>query len=212
MNEAIMMALPAGFFVGAALNIPIGPNGALAVFRASIYGWKSVLPTAVGATLASAFYIFLGALFASNPSVAKLSQSAVFHLVGAMFLGLIAYMLYKKSHHLSKVDKADLTVPSNMSMFFSSMMVGMTNPKSIVGFPAALLSSGYEFDEKRILQCAALVALGGILSSLLWWTVFIFMSKKLTKDTNTEMVAKVTRYLAYFIGFFALTRAVKVFL
>ena len=52
-----------------------------------------------------------------------------------------------------------------------------------------------------------------------WWdtflafmvTVFIFMSKKLTKDTNTEMVAKVTRYLAYFIAFFAFTRAVKVF-
>ncbi len=96
MNEAILMAFPAGFFVGAALNIPIGPNGALAFFRASIYGWKSVLPTALGATLASAFYIFMGALFISNPFVANISKSPVFHIVGAVFLSVLAYMLYKK--------------------------------------------------------------------------------------------------------------------
>lgn len=211
MNEAILMAFPAGFFVGAALNIPIGPNGALAFFRASIYGWKSVLPTALGATLASAFYIFMGALFISNPFVANISKSPVFHIVGAVFLSVLAYMLYKKSHSISKVKEDDTIVPSDFSMFSSSFLVGMTNPKSIVGFPAALLSSGYEFDEKNIFICACLVALGGIASSLLWWIVFLFMSKRLNTQNNSLAVERITRYLSYFIALFAFSRFIKIF-
>lgn len=211
MNEAVLMAFPAGFFVGAVLNIPIGPNGALAFFRASIYGWKSVVPTALGATLASGFYIFIGAVFISNPFVSNLSKSPIFHIVGALFLSALAYMLYKKSHSITKVQQEDVTVPSDLSMFTSSFLVGMTNPKSIVGFPAALLSSGYVFDEAAILISASLVALGGIFSSLLWWIVFLIMSKNLNSKNNSLAVERITRYLSYLIALFALSRFVKIF-
>ena len=95
MNEALLLALPAGFFVGATLNIPVGPNGALAFFRASIYGWKSILPTALGALLASSIYIFVGALFVSNPTVSAISKSPIFHGLGGVLLMLLAVFLYK---------------------------------------------------------------------------------------------------------------------
>ena len=212
MSESYYLAFSAGFFVGAALNIPIGPNGALAVYRSSIYGWKAVLPTALGATIASGFYIFLGAIFASNPYLSKISTSPIFHVFGAIFLGLLAVFLYRKSHHLAKVERLEISPPSKRSLLLSAFAVGMTNPKSIVGFPAALLSSGFKLDESDLVASASLVTLGGVASSLLWWVVFVLMSRRFSASDNSRNVAKITRFLAYFIGVFAFMRFLKVFI
>ena len=211
MNEALLLALPAGFFVGATLNIPVGPNGALAFFRASIYGWKSILPTALGALLASSIYIFVGALFVSNPTVSAISKSPIFHGLGGVLLMLLAVFLYKKSFTLGAVEGDTEAMPSDKSMFFSSLLVGMTNPKSIVGFPAALIASGYEFQGTNILLSSALVTVGGFLSSALWWVLFVLISKRFGPRDNSVVTAKITRGLSYLIGIFAVTRLFKIF-
>ena len=145
-----------------------------------------------------------------NPFVSNISKSPIFHIVGAVFLSVLAYVLYKKSHNISQVTEDNSMVPSDFSMLSSSFLVGMTNPKSIVGFPAALLSSGYEFDEKHILLCASLVAIGGVFSSLLWWIVFLIMSKRLNAQNNSLAVEKL-RDIFLTDAIFALSRFVKIF-
>ena len=62
-------------------------------------------------------------------------------------------------------------------MFINAFLIGLSNPKGIIGFPLLLLSFIGPDDLSLSLFKAFIAALGAVLSATCWWILFYFSFK-----------------------------------
>lgn len=194
-----------GMLIGLLFGVPAGAVGAMTVQRTWNYGIKAGLLTGMGSSVADCIYACIGASSLTVISDFLLQYQNVINLAGG---GLILYM----GLHLILGKKEADEVPSvsgRVKMFFSSFVVGITNPAAILTFLFAFSYFGIS-GKTNFLQGMWLV-IGVFLGTYLWWgtlSVAVNFMKSRQKKDNFQMMNRIFGVILCLFGIVVFIRMV----
>ena len=81
-------------------------------------------------------------------------------------------------------------------MLISAFLVGISNPKGIVGFPALLIALGDIDTPISSFRYAWTAALGAVASAAFWWTLFYILFKRISIKENPTILSNIIRFLS----------------
>ncbi len=156
-----LKGLAAGLFIAA----PVGPVAVLCVKRAMYYGAAGGLAAGLGAAIADAFF---GAV--AGFGVAAVADWLIYHEDPIRFVGGVMLIALGASLILGRRQAPEKPV-SRMglfSTFFTTFMLTLTNPITILSFLTVFASLGLASAQLNYAYAGILVA-GVFLGSAFWW-------------------------------------------
>jgi threonine/homoserine/homoserine lactone efflux protein len=152
------------FLIGLSIAIPVGPIGLLCIRNSLSFGMRMGLITGLGAALADAIFGALAGFGFYSISKALASFQTVFQIAGALFvcyLGIITFV--------EKPKETDSLKPANTyaRTFFSTFLLTLTNPMTILSFAAIYATLGASSSNGVLF--ALIMTSGVFLGSLTWW-------------------------------------------
>lgn len=178
-----------GIIIGLIFGTPIGAIGMLAIQRTLQDGIKSGLLTGLGSSLADCIYAAVGAFGITMVSDFLQEYQGYINLVGAGILLVLGIRLtQKKVKEIQKEEKND----SKLKKFFSSFVIGITNPAAFFGFLFAF--SYFHLGENMEFFGAATVVIGVFLGTFFWWllltdVVYRFREKAVRHETRINRIS-----------------------
>ena len=182
----------AGFLAGAVLYIPIGPNGILALNQIQSTGYKGIIPTATGSILSCFTITLVGSIFFFLISIDQ-SQNHFINLSSAIVLIVIGGFFFLSSRLKHTVKKYTFDFKK---MFVNAFLIGVSNPKGIIGFPLLMLSFVDLKDFGFPLFQAFAAAMGAVLSSTFWWIIFYHLFKVFNIRKRPFVLKRVIEFLS----------------
>jgi threonine/homoserine/homoserine lactone efflux protein len=154
-----------GLVIGFSIAAPVGPIGILCIRRTLTFGQLSGLFSGLGAATADALYgsiVGFGLTFIAG---FLLRQQSSLQLLGGLFLCYLGIRAFQtKAQPLSlAVDRA-----SHARSFFSTFLLTLTNPATILSF-AAIFSGLGVVSHQGDIQFAIILVSGVFIGSALWW-------------------------------------------
>lgn len=120
-----------GILIGLLFGLPVGAVGTMTVQRTWNGGIQAGLFTGLGSSVADCFYACVGVFGLTLISDFLLKYQVVIHILGGSFVLFIGIgLLLKKEDTIPTESKTIHPI----QMFFSSFVVGITNPAAIVTF------------------------------------------------------------------------------
>lgn len=178
-----------GIIIGLIFGTPIGAIGMLAIQRTLQDGIKSGLLTGLGSSLADCIYAAVGAFGITMVSDFLQEYQGYINLVGAGILLVLGIRLtQKKVKEIQKEEKND----SKLKKFFSSFVIGITNPAAFFGFLFAF--SYFHLGENMEFFGAATVVIGVFLGTFFWWllltdVVYRFRERAVRHETRINRIS-----------------------
>jgi len=155
-----------GILIGLLFGLPAGAVGALTVQRTLQHGAKAGLLTGLGSSLSDCFYASVGAFGLTLVSDFLLRHQMAIYILGGGLVFLMGIRLLRKKGGQETAETGGIGFGK---MFFSSLVVGITNPAAILTFLFAFswfgLSGGMAVFDGLLLVC------GVFLGTYLWWSV-----------------------------------------
>jgi len=155
--------------VGFAIAAPVGPIGLICIQQTLNYGAKSGLVAGLGAATADAVYGAMGAFGLTALTQALTAAAKPMTLFGVLFLSWmgVRFLLPQKKESATKSS----STRSLLRSFFSTFLLTITNPLTILSFIAvfASLSSSLKLDT----ESAGTMVLGVFLGSVIWWVSLV---------------------------------------
>lgn len=155
-----------GFIIGISIAAPVGPIGVLCIRRTLAYGRLSGLVSGLGAATADGLYGLIAGFGLTAVTNLLLSGQAALKLVGGLFLIYLGSRIFFSSvtQQGAEANRAGL-----VSDYFSTLMLTVTNPMTILSFTAVFaglgITAGTDYS-----TAAALVG-GVITGSAVWWLI-----------------------------------------
>lgn len=155
-----------GFIIGISIAAPVGPIGVLCIRRTLAYGRLSGFVSGLGAATADGLYGLIAGFGLTAVINLLLSGQAALKLVGGLFLLYLGGRIFFSSvaQQGAEAKRAGL-----VSDYFSTLMLTVTNPMTILSFTAVFaglgITAGTDYS-----TAAALVA-GVIAGSAAWWLI-----------------------------------------
>lgn len=194
-----------GVLIGLLFGVPAGAVGAMTVQRTWNYGIKAGLLTGMGSSVADCIYACIGAFSLTVISDFLLQYQNVINLAGG---GLILYMGLHLIFGKKEADEVP-SVSGRVKMFFSSFVVGITNPAAILTFLFAFSYFGIS-GKTNFLQGMWLV-IGVFLGTYLWWgalSVAVNFMKSRQKKDNFQMMNRIFGVILCLFGIVVFIRMV----
>jgi threonine/homoserine/homoserine lactone efflux protein len=161
-----MLLFLQGLLIGFSIAAPVGPIGVLCIRRSLAYGRQLGFASGLGAATADAFYGAVAGFGLTFISGFLVAQQDWLRLVGGFFLlylGLRTAVTRPTGEALT-----DHAQPTLISAFFSTFLLTLTNPITILSFAAIFAGLGIAAEAGDYLQAVVLV-LGVFLGSAAWW-------------------------------------------
>jgi threonine/homoserine/homoserine lactone efflux protein len=154
-----------GLVIGFSIAAPVGPIGVLCIRRTLAEGQAFGLVSGLGAATADAFYGCVAGFGLTFISTFVVSQKMWLSLFGGLFL---LYLGIKTL--LSKPAEKEATINQSglLSSYFSTFLLTITNPLTILSFAAIFAGLGLAHVNGGYASAIVLV-LGVFLGSALWW-------------------------------------------
>ncbi|MBI4417246.1 MAG: LysE family transporter [Ignavibacteriales bacterium] len=152
-----------GLVVGFAIAVPIGPIGILCIRKSLADGRARGLVIGLGAATADSVYSGIAAFGLTFLSEAIVSQELWLRLAGGallLFLGIRILSGHQKEPEVP-VDRKEFA-----GSYVSALLLGLTNPVTIVAFVAVFAALGLEGLE---ITSAIILVLGVFTGSCLWF-------------------------------------------
>lgn len=162
--------MEAGFFlkgllIGFSIAAPVGPIGVLCIQRTLTCGRLSGFLTGLGAATADALYGAIAAYGLTTVSVFLMKEQFWFRALGGAFL----FYLGLKTLLSTPAEKGTTATDSGSpSAFFSSLLLTLTNPLTILSFISVFAGLGLAASGGDYLAAASMVA-GVFIGSACWW-------------------------------------------
>ena len=158
-----MMFLLRGMLTGLVFGVPVGAVGVMTIQRTYVRGFRAGLVSGLGSSAADCLYAAVGAFGLTAVSDLLLAwQRSIRLLGGAVILAMGIVMLRSKAASPAET-RAD--APGD-GAFFSSLVVGLTNPAAILTFLLAFSTVGIKV---RAAVDGCLLVAGVLIGTLLWW-------------------------------------------
>jgi threonine/homoserine/homoserine lactone efflux protein len=153
-----------GMAIGFAIAAPVGPIGILCIRRSLAEGRQIGLATGLGAATADAAYGCVAAFGLATVSGFLVGQRWWLAFLGGLFL---CYLGVRTFISKPAVEAAEVRGSGLLSAYFSTLLLTLTNPMTILSFAAVFAGFGLGATPDY-LAASALVA-GVFLGSALWW-------------------------------------------
>lgn len=155
-----------GFIIGISIAAPVGPIGVLCIRRTMAYGKVSGFVSGLGAATADGIYGMVAGFGLTAVTNLLLSGQAALKLAGALFLIYLGGRIF-----FSSVEQqgAEAKRAGLVSDYFSTLMLTVTNPMTILSFTAVFaglgISAGTDYS-------TAFALVGGVITgSAAWWLI-----------------------------------------
>jgi threonine/homoserine/homoserine lactone efflux protein len=155
-----------GFLIGISIAAPVGPIGLLCIRRTMAYGRISGFVSGLGAATADGLYGLVAGFGLTAVTNLLLSGQAVLKLVGGLFLIYLGGRIFFSpvTQQGAEAKRAGL-----VSDYFSTLMLTVANPVTILSFTAVFaglgITAGTDYS-----TASALVG-GVIAGSSAWWFI-----------------------------------------
>jgi threonine/homoserine/homoserine lactone efflux protein len=162
----VLDSLIKGIAIGLFFAVPVGPIGVLCIRRSIASGFKSGLTTGLGAATADAIFGGIAAFGLTTISSFLVGQTLLLGLIGGLFLcylGLVTYWSTPKERAVSH------TSVEFRGVYFSTLVLTITNPMSILLFGAAFAGFGIANSPGQFNPSALVI--GVFAGSTAWWIV-----------------------------------------
>ncbi len=153
-----------GAAIGFSIAAPVGPIGVLCIRRSVADGARAGLATGLGAATADAIYGCVAAFGLTAISSFLVSQRFWLGLVGGAFL---CYLGIKTFLSKPVQESSDPQNKRLLSAYFSTLVLTLTNPATILSFVA--IFAGFGLGGSPDYQSAASLVAGVFVGSALWW-------------------------------------------
>lgn len=178
-------ALGKGLALGFAMAAPVGPIGLLTIRRSLSMSTLHGFVTGLGAATADTFYGAIAAFGLTFLSHLLLQHQDSARLIGAVLLTVVGVRMFLAQPRLENKSEKN---PSLWAAYFSSLLLTVTNPLTILSFLAVFAALGLASSAENYFSASALVA-GIFFGSALWWFLLsTFSGIFRQKVTNRGMV------------------------
>lgn len=160
-----------GIAVGIIIAVPAGPVGVLCIRRTILHGRLAGLVSGLGAATADAVFGIIAGFGLTFVADFLLGYQKWLRLGGAVFLlyvGITALRTEPLGAASEQRDPEDL-----LSDYVSTFVLTITNPITILAFLAIFAGIGFA-GKAATLGSAAILVLGVLCGSLIWWTGLAF--------------------------------------
>ncbi len=188
-----------GIAIGFSLAIPVGPIGLLLIRRTLTRGRIAGLVSGLGAATADAIYGCVAGFGVTLLSNFLLENSYVLRVVGGAFLCYLGTKIFlsKPSEKSPPAEGSTL-----VSYYFSTLVLTLTNPATIIAFAAVFAASGVAHTHGHYWFTVFLV-IGVFCGSALWWLILssivsIFHGR--FQSTGLTIINKVSGLLIAILG------------
>jgi len=169
--------------IGLSIAAPVGPIGLLCIRRTLAYGRRAGLMTGLGAAFADGIYGAVAAFGLSAVSAFLIDQQNVLRLGGGLFLiylgqGILRSKPAQRPAGPSKNESQ--TSHSDLGLLFSTFLLTLTNPMTILSFIAIFSGLGLAGGVTTHGLTAPLLTVAGVFTgSALWWLMLTFALSRL---------------------------------
>ena len=187
----------ASLLIGLSIAAPVGPIGLLTIQRSLEHGPRAGLATGLGAAAADAVYGAVGAYGVRWLVDALVAARVPLALFGGAFLLWMAWGLLRAP----VAERAASTAPARgpLQYFAGTFVLTLSNPATIFSFIAIFGSMA-----GRASGSPALMVLGVLLGSALWWLALSSAVGRLRERFDARWRRRVNRVSAAVLGGFAL--------
>lgn len=154
-----------GLVLGFSIAAPIGPIGVLCIRRTIAGGRNSGFVSGLGAATVDAFYSSVAAFGLTIISSFLLNQFKWLRYIGGFFLCYLGYSTFFSKLSEEKVKTHGYGLVSD---YFSTLLLTLANPTTIISFIALFASFGIVnagFDHNMVL------VMGVFMGSAFWWFI-----------------------------------------
>lgn len=156
-----------GLLVGLAIAIPIGPIGVLCIQRTLADGvWRGMF-TGFGSATAHGLYAAIAGFGIAIVGDALTGGQVALRLLGS---GYLAYLAWRIARSEPTIQPAIGRGRGLLATYFSSFLVDITSPGTIVLFAAIFAGLGTTSAAGRY-DATAFLVMGVLVGSGLWWVV-----------------------------------------
>lgn len=197
-----------GVAVGLAVAAPVGPIGMLVIRRTLAEGRLMGLITGLGAAVADACYGSVGAFGLSVVSGLLLGYAPWTRLLGGLFLCYLGITTFRAPLAEAGAPAAGTRYAG---AFFSTALLTLANPITILSFMAILAGLGLGAQGRNYAAAAALVA-GVFLGSALWWLLLsggVSLLKHRLRPGTVKWINRISGLLLCAFGMTALAGLVR---
>lgn len=156
-----------GSLIGFSIAMPVGPVGMVCIQHSLRRGLTAGLIAGSGAALADAFYGGMAGFGISMLSHMLTNYQLWFQLLGAIILWVIGIKIFKSQP--SSVETTPRSY-SSLRIFFSTFVLTLTNPLTLICFAAIYASLGISPENQEILS-TGILSLGILFGAAIWWLV-----------------------------------------
>ena len=192
-----------GMVIGFAIAAPVGPIGVLCIRRSLAEGRQIGLVTGLGAATADAAYGCVAAFGLTTVSGFLVGQRWWLAFPGGVFLCYLGVRTFigKPASQAAAVRGSGL-----LSAYFSTLLLTLTNPVTILSFAAVFAGFGLGVTPDY-LAAGTLVA-GVFLGSALWWLLLsngVALFRSRVSSTWMQTVNRLSGGFLFALGLYALS-------
>jgi len=191
-----------GLLVGIIASVPVGAIAILSVQRTLNSGMIAGFILGLGAAIADLIYASVAAFGINFISDFLFSNRTILGILGSIFLLFIGYRIYFTNTVKEFRRQKAFSKRALVNDFFSSLMIALSNPITIIGFGGVFASLGVIHKANTTAYVITLLS-GVFCGAIMWWlslssVVEIFRRK--IRLRNIIMINKVTGTIIYVLG------------
>lgn len=159
-----------GSLIGFSIAMPIGPVGIICIQHSLRRGIIAGLIAGSGAALADAFFGCMAGFGISMFSHILTRYQVFFQIIGTLILWYLGIKIFNSQPSAVLPKEAPF---SRFRIFFSTFILTLTNPLTIICFSAIFAGLGIAPTEKEVLP-GIILTLGVLLGAAFWWLILTF--------------------------------------
>jgi threonine/homoserine/homoserine lactone efflux protein len=194
-----------GFLIGISIAAPVGPIGLLTIRRTLAFGRIAGFMSGLGAATADAVFGSVAAFGITAISSVLIGAKVYLGVVGGLFLICLGWQTFvsKPAEQAAESRATSLGV-----IYFSTFLLVLTNPISILYFTAVISSVGAAGN----LVSAAAMVFGVFMGSVIWWFFLSFIASLLKSRLNPTNLKRVNQISGFVIAAFGIWAVASVLL
>jgi threonine/homoserine/homoserine lactone efflux protein len=195
-----------GMILGIAIAAPVGPIGLLCIQRTLEGGWRRGFFSGIGAATADAIYGVVAAFGLTVVTSLLVPQRGWLALTGGLVVCYLGARTLLRRGPATQVAVSHGSGSSSISAYFSTLLLTLANPMTILLFMAIFASAGQVVSPSHSGSALTLVA-GVFTGSAIWWIVLssgVLLLRTQVGPKTTEMLNKVAGVIMLGFGMWML--------
>ncbi len=192
-----------GILLGFSIAMPVGPIGILCIGNCLNFGRRYGLMTGFGAAVADMLYGMVAGLGLTALMTFMLDMKLWLQIGGGLFLCYLGLRLFRSKETTTK-NQQNCSVAST---FYTTFLLTLTNPMTILSFLAIYAGFGADFESNGFLA-TIILSLGVFSGSMLWWCLLSSVASYYKHSMNTKWLNRIS---GSFLMGFGVTSALQLF-